>query len=90
MEGRCWPQAEQEFRQVIAMGDCLMMQKRFDEAETALKRAIGIDPDYEIARRNLAAVPESRRIGRPMMAGVIEPFKDAPIKQSLTIHTEEP
>jgi hypothetical protein len=65
------------------------MQQRYDEAESALRRALEIDPDYELARRNLEAMPHIRRSG---VAGVDirSPFDGKQIKQSLTfIHKDE-
>lgn len=60
MEQHRWAEAEQAFRQVIALADvlpqpsgnlgvCLMMQRQFDAAEHALRRALAIDPNYTIA-----------------------------------------
>lgn len=59
-----WQEAEECFRKSIAMGDCLpqpqgnlgiclAMQKRFNEAEAAYKRALEIDPGYERAKENM-------------------------------------
>ncbi len=39
------------------------MQERYGEAEAALKQAVVIDPDYAIAKQNLAALPETRLEG---------------------------
>jgi len=101
MASHQWDKAEQMFRAAIAMGDCVgqpwfniggcyIMQERYDEAETALKRALEIEPDYELAQRNLAALPEIRRTGppRPEQAKVYEPFKGT-VKQSLTYLVEQ-
>jgi Tfp pilus assembly protein PilF len=71
MEQEAWSDAEVCFREVIARGDvlpqpwgnigiCLLMQQRYDEAEQALKRALEIDPDYKLARANLANVERAR------------------------------
>ncbi len=59
-----WQEAEASFRSSIAMGDCLpqpwgnlgiclAMQKRFDEAEAAYKRALEVDPKYDRAKEHL-------------------------------------
>jgi tetratricopeptide (TPR) repeat protein len=66
--------AEAAFRHVIAMsnvlpqpwgnlGGCLIMQERYDEAEEALQKALEIDPDYAVARRNLKELPNMRENG---------------------------
>jgi len=99
MEAGRWDEAAQAFQASIAMGDCLpqpwgnlgislIMQERYDEAEAALKRALVIDPRYAIAKRNLAALPETRRTGPPKMVEVSDPFKNAKIKQSITFRPE--
>jgi tetratricopeptide (TPR) repeat protein len=90
-----WEKAEQAFRASIAMGDCLpqpwgnlalslIMQERYDEAEAALKRALEIEPDYALAKSNLAALPEIRRTGPPARIAITEPFKGSKLKQSIT------
>ena len=95
MEAGEWEKAEQAFQASIAMGDCLpqpwgnlgitlMMQERYDEAEEALKRALVIDPKYTLAKRNLAALPETRRTGPPAMIDIRDPFKGSKLKQSIT------
>jgi tetratricopeptide (TPR) repeat protein len=99
MEERQWEQAEQAFQASIDMGDCLpqpwgnlgiclMMQGRYDEAETALKRALEIDPEYTLAKENLAALPAFRRTGPPDMVMLNEPFKHSKLKQSITFMKE--
>jgi tetratricopeptide (TPR) repeat protein len=99
MEAGKWDEAGQAFQASIDMGDCLpqpwgnlgiclMMQERYDEAEAALKRALDIDPQYTIAKDNLAMLSESRRSGPPDMVRLNEPFKDSKIKQSITIIRE--
>src|SRR5258708_20062937 len=66
------------------LGICLMMQERYDEAEAALKRALVIDPKYTLAKRNLAALPETRRTGPPAMIGIRDPLKCTKRKKSIT------
>jgi tetratricopeptide (TPR) repeat protein len=99
METEWWEEAGQAFQASIAMGDCLpqpwgnlaiclMMQERYDAAETALKRALEIDPKYTIAKNNLAALPEFRRTGPPDMVALTEPFKRSKLKQSITFLKE--
>lgn len=94
-----WPQAEQAFRQVIAMGDCLpqpwsnlgmclVMQQRYDEAEGALKRALEIDPDYQLARHNLALLAKTRRSGPPSEMKVTHPFEGHQLKKSITFRED--
>src|SRR6266853_2268601 len=93
-----WEEAEQVFQASIVMGDCLpqpwgnlgiclMMQERYDEAEAALKRALVIDRKYDLAKKNLAALPEIRRTGPPMV-GIRDPFKSSKLKQSITFYPE--
>src|SRR6266700_1441668 len=55
---------------------CLILQGRYDEAEAALKRALEIDPRYTIAKKNLADLPEMRRIGGPQLFGIRDPYKE--------------
>jgi len=99
MEAEKWEEAGRAFRASIAMGDCLpqpwgnlgislMMQERYDEAEAALKRALEIDPDYLLAKNNLAALPEFRRTGPQAMVVLNEPFKSRKLKQSITFLKE--
>jgi tetratricopeptide (TPR) repeat protein len=100
MEEGQWDEAEQAFQASIAMGDCLpqpwgnlgiclLMQKRYDEAEVALKRALVIDPRYAIAKNNLVMLSETRRTGPPEMIGIHDPFQNSKIKQSITFIREE-
>ena len=95
MEAGKFKEAEEAFRGAIGMGDCLpqpwgnlgiclMMQERYDEAEATLKHALEIDPEYAIAKNNLAALPKTRREGTPKIFGVNEPFRNVKLKQSLT------
>lgn len=91
-----WQESEAAFRQSIAMGDCLpqpwgnlgtclMMQDRFDEAESAYKRALEIDPGYALAKQNLEGLahwrehPEEKPIYQ-----ITSPFKD--VKTNLTLY----
>ena len=84
MDACQWTEAEEAFRATIAMGDCLpqphanlgsvlMMQERYDEAEEEYKRALAIDPKYEVAKQNLRALPETRRTGPPDVIAWTEP-----------------
>jgi tetratricopeptide (TPR) repeat protein len=80
-----WTEAEQAFRQVTEMADCLpqpqgnlglalLMQKKYDEAEAAFKRALEIDPDYDLAKQNLAMLPLTRQTGHTPALALREPF----------------
>ncbi len=60
-----------------------MMQERYDEAETALKRALVIDPEYTFAKDNLAVLAHSRQAGPPLGVMLKEPFKHSKLNQSL-------
>jgi len=97
MEAQKWKEAEQEFRRVIAMGDCLpqpwgnlgmsmLIQGRYDEAEAALKRALEIEPKYEFAKHNLALLPEIRQNGLPETGFIVDPYGNRAIEQKLTSH----
>jgi len=99
METGKWKEAEQAFQASIAMGDCLpqpwgnlgiclMMQERYDESEEALRRALVIDPEYTIAKNNLAKLAESRLKGPPDIVAINEPFKGSKLKQSITFIKE--
>ena len=66
-----WQEAEECFRKSIEMGDCLpqpqgnlgiclAMQKRFDEAEAAYRRALEIEPKYERAHEHLKNLEKMR------------------------------
>ncbi len=99
MEAGEWKEAEQAFQASIAMGDCLpqpwgnlgiclMMQERYDEAEAALRRALVVDPQYTLAKRNLGALPEIRRTGPPGRVDIRDPFKSRKLKQSITFIKE--
>jgi len=96
MEERQWEGAEQAFQASIAMGEqpwgnqglSLLMQGRYDEAEAALKRALEIDPEYTLAKQNLAAIPTFRRTGPSEMVALNEPFKHSKLKHSITFIKE--
>jgi tetratricopeptide (TPR) repeat protein len=98
MEEKRWDKAEEAFRRVIEMGDChaqpwgnlagcLIMQERYDEAEDALCRALEIDPDYDLAQRNLVLLPIIRQTGVPDFE-LRQPFKEQKLKQSITFIRE--
>lgn len=74
MEGREYAQAVDCFRRTIAMGDCLpeaqgnlgaclLMQGELDQAEAALKQALAINPQYDLALRNLVLLENVWREG---------------------------
>ncbi len=97
MTAHRWAEAEQKFRELIQMGGrlpqywgnlgvSLIMQSRYDEAETALKHALSIDPGYPVARDNLAKLPEIRRskIQAEVVPLNLNPVEE--ITQSLTFY----
>jgi tetratricopeptide (TPR) repeat protein len=100
MEAGKWEEAGEAFQHSIEMRDCLpqpwgnlgisfMMQERYDEAERALKRALEIDPKYALAKENLAALPEIRRVGPPDIIEITDPFQGTKLKQRITFVQEE-
>ncbi|NNJ11672.1 tetratricopeptide repeat protein [Chloroflexales bacterium ZM16-3] len=68
------------------LGICLMMQRMFDEAEDALRRALEIDPKYTIARQNLAGMPAIRASGILPRIKTTHPLKGS--KQHLSVLVE--
>jgi len=98
MEKKQWAKAEEALRRVIEMGDCnpqpwgnlagcLIMQERYDEAEEALRQALEIEPDYDLAQRNLALLPVIRQTGVPDFE-LRQPFEGKELKQSITFIRE--
>lgn len=95
MEQGKWEEAEAAFRRTAAMGDCMpqpwgniagcyLIQGRYDEAEAALKRALEIDPRYDLAKQNLARLPEIRKQGIDAFnVGFRDPFKEAGFKPAI-------
>jgi len=95
MEEEKWQEGEEHFRAAIAMNDCLpqpwgniglalILQKRYDEAEAALRRALEIDPQYTLAQEHLRTLPTIRRTGMAPRVDVHDPFKSIKLKQSIT------
>ncbi|MBN1887804.1 MAG: tetratricopeptide repeat protein [Thermoflexales bacterium] len=95
MEGEAWGEAELVFRRVIEMGDCreqpwgnlgicLMMQRRYDEAEAAWHRALELNPRYEHAQQNLASLPTIRQTGVLPPLKVTGPFDGHELRKSLS------
>ena len=85
-----WAEAKQVYTRSIAMGDCLpqpwgnlavvlIKQQRYDEAETALTRALEIDPEYAHARHNLKILPKLRKSRGTEQFAFTHPFQDANI-----------
>lgn len=92
-----WQEAEQAFRRVISMGECLpqhsgnlgvalIMQGRYDEAEAALKHALEFDPHYQLARENLAVIPVLRRGGPQPEIRLRNELRESDLKQSITLY----
>ncbi len=87
MEAGRWDAAGQLFRRVIEMGDCLpqpwgnlgacmLMEKQYDACEAALRRALELDPNYQMARENLQKLAEMRADNRtPDQIVVSKPYK---------------
>ncbi len=65
-----------------------MMQERYDEAEAALRRVLSMDPEYTLAKDNLAALPEIRQTGSLPQVDIRDPFKSDKLKQSITFIKE--
>lgn len=74
MQQQQWPAAEQLLRQVLTLSDvppqpwtnlgsCLMMQRRYDEAEIAYQAALERAPDNDNVRHNLQLLAHIRRTG---------------------------
>ena len=97
MKQEKWPEAEQLFRQLTEtgarfapywgnLGVCLMVQRRYDEAEAALKQSLAINPDYPIARDNLKRLPAVRRSKEPVEIRTINLAQGDDVKQSLALY----
>ncbi|HEY3228993.1 MAG TPA: tetratricopeptide repeat protein [Roseiflexaceae bacterium] len=71
------------------LGACLIMQQRYGEAEVALQRALAIDPKYEFARHNLAALPSCRQSSQPPISRISGPFDEHTLKKSLTFRVDQ-
>ncbi len=94
-----WQEAEQAFRQIIELGGglpqywgnlgvSLIMQTRYEEADSALQRALEIDPEYSLARNNLAKIPDVRRAGGPLGIELRDLSQEQNIKQSVTFYKQ--
>jgi len=62
-----------------SLGVCLLMQRRFDEAEAAFRRALEIDPDYKLARKQLKQLKKIRQTGKLPQIAVSDPYREAKI-----------
>ncbi len=100
MQQEQWAEAEEAFRRVIDMGECLpqprgnlgialLMQKKYDKAETAFKRALEIDPDYDLAKRNLAMLPTVRQTGETPAFDLRDTFTNANIGLTVRMLDDE-
>lgn len=100
MQAGQWVRAEQAFRRIIELGDCLpqpqgnlglalLMQRKYDEAEAAWRRALAIDPDYDLAQFNLAGLPEIRRTGRLPEFVIRDPLAGAKVNLTVQWQDEE-
>lgn len=96
-----WEEAEQAFRRVIALGDCipqpwgnlgfcLMEQQRYDEAEAAWKRALAIDWRYSLARMNLKGLKDVRRGKQVAKAVLVESYEGGKVKKKFVLNEEKP
>jgi len=94
MESHHWAEAEESLRRVIDIADvlpqpwgnlglCLIMQRRFDEAEAALRRALVIDRKYDLAQQNLKALPEIRKSGQLPSFRLRDPMVAAKVSQTV-------
>jgi tetratricopeptide (TPR) repeat protein len=97
MKSSKWKEAEQAFRRVIErservpqywgnLGVSLVMQLRYDEAEDIFKHALEIDPEYPLARNNLAKLPAIRQASGPPAMETRDLSHEKNFKQSITFH----
>ncbi len=97
MKSSKWKEAEQAFRRVIErservpqywgnLGVSLVMQHLYDEAEDAFKHALEIDPEYPLARNNLAKLPAIRQAGGSPTVEMRDLSHEKDFKQSITFH----
>ncbi len=100
MKSSKWKEAEQAFRRVLKrserlpqswgnLGVCLLMQRRYDEAEVALKRALEVDPHYALAKENLEKLPDVRRAGGPRGITIREPAQESDTEPVITFYRQK-
>jgi len=100
MQQKQWAEAEETFRRVIDLGECLpqprgnlgialLMQKKYDKAETAFKQALEIDPDYDLAKRNLAMLSAVRQTGETPAFDLRDTFTNANIGLTVRMLDDE-
>jgi Flp pilus assembly protein TadD len=94
MKRERWTEGEAHFRRVVEIAEChaapwgnlgvsLMMQKRYDEAEAAFNRSLEIEPDYDLAQRNLTALPALKKSGETPIFLLRDPYAQANINLSV-------
>lgn len=100
MKQKQWPEAEQLFRQLTEtgarfapywgnLGVCLTVQRRYDEAEAALKQSLAIDHDYPFARDNLKNLSAIRRSKEPVKTQTINLAQGDDVKQTLALFDKD-